>query len=58
MPRANPNASFEVATKHLFRQLHEPDDLRANPLTRAFFEEADALERIRLDSCRGRVLPR
>ena len=46
MPRANPNASFEVATKHLFRHLHEPDDLRANPLTRAFFEEPDALERI------------
>jgi tetratricopeptide (TPR) repeat protein len=43
MPRANPNASFEVATKHLFRHLHEPDNLRDNPLARCFFETTGAL---------------
>lgn len=38
MPRANPNASFKAAAKHLVRHLHEPNALAGNPLTSAFFE--------------------
>jgi tetratricopeptide (TPR) repeat protein len=50
MPRANPTASFEVATKHLFRHLHNPGELRKNPLTRFFFEESDsAIETCKAD---------
>lgn len=39
MPRANPNASFKVAAKHLVRHLHEPSALCDNPLTKALFED-------------------
>ena len=37
MPLANPDASFEVAARHLFRHLGEPVRLRRNPLVRRFF---------------------
>lgn len=37
MPRANPNQSFEVAAKHLFRHLRNPRVLRVNPLAANFF---------------------
>jgi len=40
VPRTDPNASFEVAAKHLFRHLHEPHALRRNPLVRRFFADA------------------
>ena len=38
MPRANPAASFEVAIRHLFRHLNDPERLRSNPLAKRFFE--------------------
>ncbi|GAC1573080.1 MAG: hypothetical protein NVS3B7_04100 [Candidatus Elarobacter sp.] len=40
MPLANPNASFDVAARHLFRHLDEPGRLRRNPLVRRFFEDS------------------
>jgi hypothetical protein len=39
VPLANPSASFDVAVRHLFRHLGEPDRLRRNPLVRRFFED-------------------
>lgn len=42
MPRTNPDSSFEVAVKHLFRHLHEPAFLRRNPLVRHFFATTPA----------------
>jgi hypothetical protein len=39
VPLANPSASFDVAVRHLFRHLDEPDRLRRNPLVRRFFED-------------------
>jgi len=39
VPLANPDASFEVAARHLFRHLREPGRLRRNPLVRRFFGE-------------------
>ena len=41
MPRANPNASFKAAAKHLSRHLHDAAALRHNPLARAFFGDDD-----------------
>jgi hypothetical protein len=38
MALADPNASFEVAVRHVFRHLREPAQLRRNPLSRRFFE--------------------
>lgn len=47
MARANPNASFEAAARHLVRHLHDPGALRQNPLTRSFFgADRDALQEI------------
>jgi tetratricopeptide (TPR) repeat protein len=40
MPRANPAASFEVAARHLFRNVRDVSRLRSNPLTSRFFEPA------------------
>jgi len=37
MPRAKPGTSFDVAVRHLFRHLHEPGELRRNPLVSRFF---------------------
>ncbi len=37
MPRANPGSSFDVAVRHLFRHLHEPTELRRNPLVSRYF---------------------
>lgn len=48
MARANPNASFEAAARHLVRHLHDPDALRKNPLTRAFFGIAGSPRSARL----------
>jgi len=37
LPNADPNLSFSVATKHLFRHLHDARALRTNPLVRHLF---------------------
>lgn len=34
MPRVNPESSFEVSARHLFRHIREADALRENPLVR------------------------
>jgi HPt (histidine-containing phosphotransfer) domain-containing protein len=48
MPRADPNASFEVAVRHLFRHLDDAEALRRNPLVSRFFgEPAETIEQIR-----------
>lgn len=36
------STTFHIATKHLFRHLHEPGVLRKNPLVRRFFENQRA----------------
>lgn len=38
MPRANPNASFEVAARHLFRHLNDAKELKRNPLVKKYFD--------------------
>jgi hypothetical protein len=38
MPLVDPNASFDVAARHLFRHLTDPKQLGRNPLVRRFFE--------------------
>jgi tetratricopeptide (TPR) repeat protein len=38
MPLVDPNASFDVAARHLFRHLTDSKQLRRNPLVRRFFE--------------------
>lgn len=38
MPNADPQASFDVAVRHLFRHLDDAAALRRNPLVRRFFE--------------------
>jgi hypothetical protein len=45
MSLRGPKASFEAATKHLFRHLREPDMLRKNPLVQRFFETGAATGR-------------
>jgi tetratricopeptide (TPR) repeat protein len=40
MPLVDPNVSFDVAARHLFRHLADPQQLRRNPLVRRFFEDA------------------
>ncbi|HEY1656423.1 MAG TPA: hypothetical protein VGF86_15075 [Candidatus Tumulicola sp.] len=35
--------SFDAVAKHLFRHLHDFEKLRANPIARRFFEQANAL---------------
>jgi len=40
MPLVDPNVSFEVSARHLFRHLSDPKQLRRNPLVRRFFEHA------------------
>lgn len=35
--RANPSLSFDSACRHLFRHLHEPRELRRNPLVNWYF---------------------
>jgi tetratricopeptide (TPR) repeat protein len=37
MPQADPNRSFEAASRHLFRHINDVDALRSNPLVSAFF---------------------
>ena len=37
MPRVNPEDSFEVAARHLFRHIIDVKALRANPLLRSYF---------------------
>jgi len=41
MPRTDPNRSFDVAVRHLFRHLDNIELLRRNPLVRALFGLAD-----------------
>jgi tetratricopeptide (TPR) repeat protein len=36
MPQANPNRSFEAASRHLFRHINDVDALRSNPLVNTF----------------------
>src|SRR5579864_6046405 len=38
MPRSNPRASNRGASRHLLRHLHDPRELRRNPLAVKFFE--------------------
>jgi hypothetical protein len=41
MPRANPESSFEVAARHLFRHLNDVKSLRYNPLVRSMHVGAE-----------------
>jgi hypothetical protein len=40
MPRVNPESSFEVSAKHLFRHINDLSALRMNPLLRPYFASA------------------
>ena len=42
MPHEDPDPSFDSAVRHLFRHLGDAAALRKNPLTRRFFERAEA----------------
>jgi tetratricopeptide (TPR) repeat protein len=46
MPRANPSESIEVATRHLFRHLDEPAELRRNPIVAHYFEQSTDLDAV------------
>jgi tetratricopeptide (TPR) repeat protein len=41
MPHADPESSFEVAARHLFRHVNDLDALRRNPLARFVFDNTD-----------------
>lgn len=49
--RANPDRSFEVACRHLFRHLRDPAELRRNPIVRdAFASGLKGSARVRSDA--------
>jgi tetratricopeptide (TPR) repeat protein len=58
MPRANPESSFEVAARHLFRHINDVKSLRYNPLVRAMCVggESGGADRAILLAVHGQIL--
>ena len=58
MPRANPESSFEVAARHLFRHINDVKSLRYNPLVRSMHVGAEngGADRAVLLAVHGQIL--
>jgi tetratricopeptide (TPR) repeat protein len=59
MPNADPEKSFDVAVRHLFRHLDDASELRRNPLVRSAFKAPDGRwwrGHIALAAIRSRIL--
>jgi hypothetical protein len=55
LPTKGPNVSFNATAKHFFRHLHEPELLRANPLTAHFFDALGDSPQPRAHRSLGRI---